>query len=75
MSMSPEARFRERERIRENWGMRFRTDEANSSLPRRGRATPSFPRPWRGRGRATAITHAYSQKKHELTDLATLITL
>jgi len=62
-SMSPEAKARERERIRENWGMRFRTDEANSSLPRRGTGTPSFPRPWRGRGRAIPVTHAYSAEK------------
>jgi len=58
-STSPEAKAREQERIRQNWGMRFRTDEANSSLPRRGRGAPSFPRPWRGRGRAIPITHTY----------------
>ena len=62
-SMSPEARFRERERIRQNWGMRFRTEEANSSLPRRGGANPSFPKPWRGRGRTAAVTHEYSAEK------------
>jgi len=62
-SMSPEAKARERERIRQNWGMRFRTDEANSSLPRRGRGAPSFPRPWRGRGRAIPVTHAYSAER------------
>ena len=62
-SLSPKGRFRERERIRENWGARFRAGGANSSLPRRGRPNPSFPRPVRGRSRPVLAMYAYSAEK------------